>query len=60
MALGLHGASEKVRRNDSSGCNHFPGELTPLEEFDYRNDLMGCVLRNSFQEVNFTGITVSL
>lgn len=58
MALGLHSASERVRMNDSSGCDHLPGELVPLEEFDYVNDRMGCVLRNSFQQVRFRGITV--
>ena len=59
MALGLHNASEIIRMNDSSGCDHLPGKLVPLEEFNYLNDRMGCVLRNSFQQVNFRGITVS-
>ena len=59
MALGLHNASERVKINDSSGCDHLPGELVPLEHFDYLNDKMGCVLRNSFQHVSFRGITVS-
>lgn len=60
MAQGLHIASEKVTMNDSNGCNHLLGELVPLENFDYKNDKMGCVLRKSFQQVNFTGITVRL
>ena len=59
MALGLHNASERVRKNDSSGCGHLPGELIPLEEFDYQNQMMGCVLQKSIAEVDFTGITVS-
>ena len=59
MALGLHHAWEQISRNDSRGCGHLPGELVPLEEFDYQNEMMGCVLRNSFHQVNFTGITVS-
>ena len=58
MALGLHIASLRISMNDSSGCEDLPGELVSLEEFDYLNDKMGCVLRNSFQQVNFTGITV--
>ena len=58
MALGLHYASERVSSNDSSGCDHLPGKLVPLEDFDYLNELMGCVLRKSFHQVNFTGITV--
>ena len=59
MALGLHYASERVKANDSSGCNHLTGNLVTLENFDYHNELMGCVLRKSFHQVNFTGITVS-
>ena len=59
MALGLHAASERVRMNDSSGCGHLPGELVPLEEFDYHNERMGCVLHDSFHQVDFNGITVS-
>ena len=59
LALGLHNASERVRLNDSSGCDHLKGSLVPLEDFDYLNDKMGCVLRRSFQQVNFHGITVS-
>ena len=59
MAEGLHIASEKVSMNDSSGCDGLLGELVPLENFDYKNDKMGCVLRKSFHQVNFHGITVS-
>ncbi len=59
MALGLHNASERVRVQDSSGCEDLPGNLVPLEQFDYLNEKLGCVLRNSFQQVSFRGITVS-
>ena len=59
MALGLHEAAERVRLNSSDGCEHLSGSLVPLEDFTYLNDRMGCVLRESFQQVNFTGITVS-
>ena len=60
MALGLHEASERVRVNDSSGCEGLEGRLVPLENFTYLNDRMGCVLRRSFQQVSFLGITVSV
>ena len=60
IALGLHNASESVRINDSRGCEDYPGELVPLEEFDYHNDKMGCVLRRSMGNVDFAGITVSI
>ena len=58
--MGLHNASESVRINDSRGCEDYPGELVPLEEFDYHNDKMGCVLRRSMGNVDFAGITVSI
>jgi hypothetical protein len=58
IALGLHNVSARIKANNSSGCDHLPGELVPLEEFDYLNDKMGCVLHRSFQEVSFSGITV--
>ena len=59
MALGLHSASERISAGDASGCDELPGELVPLEDFDYLNEKMGCVLRESFQSVSFRGITVS-
>ena len=59
MAMGLHAASERVSRNDSSGCGHLSGELVPLERFDYLNERMGCVLRRSLSDVSFKGVTVS-
>jgi hypothetical protein len=59
IALGLQSASDKVRINDTAGCEDLPGELVPLEHFEYVNDKMGCVLRKSFQQVSFSGITVS-
>lgn len=58
MALGLNAASQRVEMKDSSGCEDFAGELVPLEDFYYLNDKMGCVLRKSFQQVSFRGITV--
>ena len=59
IALGLHNASERVRMNDSSGCEDYPGELVPLEEFNYRNKMMGCVFWRSLGNVKLGGITVS-
>ena len=59
IGVGLHNATERVKINDTSGCDHLPGELVPLEDFRYRNQRMGCVLQRSIAEVNFAGITVS-
>jgi hypothetical protein len=60
MALGLHNTMKMVTLNDSTGCEDLPGELVPLERFDYMNNKMGCVLLKGFQQVNFHGITVRL
>ena len=59
IAIGLHHASERIKINDTIGCDHLPGKLVPLEEFSYRNQRMGCILHKSIAEVNFSGITVS-
>ena len=59
IALGLDHASEKVRLGNDSGCEDVPGNLVPLEEFDYSNAKMGCLFEKSFRETMFTGITVS-
>ena len=60
MALGLQLTLETVAQNNSSGCDHLPGELVPLEQFDYQNERMGCVMRRSYSSVSFRGITVSI
>ena len=41
-------------------CSHLPGELVPLNEFNYANAFMGCVMNNNYYKVNFTGVSVSL
>ena len=35
------------------------GDLVPLEEFDYGNDKLGCLLQESMDETYFLGISVS-
>ena len=41
-------------------CDHLEGELVPLNEFTYSNAFMGCVMKNNYYKVNFTGVSVSL
>ena len=40
-------------------CRHLPGELVPLNEFNYPNAFMGCVMKENYHRVNFTGVSVS-
>ena len=59
IAIGLDIASKKITAGNDSGCENLNGELVPLEMFDYRNEKLGCIMRKSFDEIMFTGITVS-
>ena len=60
IAIGLDIASKKIADGNDSRCEHLYGELVPLEMFNYSNVKLGCIMRKSYDEVMFTGITVSL
>ena len=61
LALGLNRTAQLVADNNiiDTNCSGLPGELVPLEQFDYSNQLMGCVLQDSIQKVQFLGLSVS-
>ena len=59
IAIGLDIASKKIKAGNDSGCENLYGELVPLEMFHHANEKVGCIMRKSFDEVMFTGITVS-
>ena len=59
LAIGLDNAVKRIAVKNDSGCEGLPGDLVPLEEFDYTNEKVGCILRQGFAEVNFYGFTVS-
>ena len=59
MALGLNATAQRIAQGNDSGCRHLPGELVPLEDFDYTNERLGCIMRQSMRDLNFTGLTVS-
>ena len=54
--------TEQMRLNDTNqtfeSCRELPGELVPLNEFNYSNAFMGCVIKYNFYKVNFTGVSV--
>ena len=58
IAIGLDIASRKIAACNDSGCSHLPGALVPLERFDYDNQKLGCIMKQSMDEVAFTGVTV--
>ena len=59
MAIGLDRATRKIATGNDSGCENLPGDLVPLEYFNYTNEKLGCIMRQSFSEVQFIGVTVS-
>ena len=60
IALGLDRASKKIASGNDSGCSHLPGDLVPLEKFDYFNEKVGCIMKQSMDEIAFNGITVRI
>ena len=59
MALGLNATVEHISQGDNnSDCDHLPGDLVPLEEFNYTNERLGCIMKQSMNRVAFTGVTV--
>ena len=46
--------------SEYENCRHMDGDLVPLDEFNYTNAFMGCVMSNNYYKTNFTGVSVSL
>ena len=51
---------QNVSKYDSQlgKCHNLNGELVPLNEFRYSNALMGCVMKENYYKLNFTGMLV--
>ena len=58
IALGLNNTLTRIQNNDSTGCEDVPGEIMSLEDFDYSNRKMGCLLREGYHQTSFSGVTV--
>ena len=43
-----------------TGCINMTGDLVPLDEFNYTNQFMGCVIRYNFHQTAFLGVSVRL
>ena len=59
IAIGLDIAIKKIATGNDSGCENLTGDLVPLEHFNYTNEKVGCIMKQSFSEVEFIGLTVS-
>ena len=51
--------SGKIESGVEGNCVNKSGALVPLEHFDYGNEKLGCLLKESLQETFFLGISVS-
>ena len=54
----MRNATVSRKNSEFEKCNHLYGELVPLDEFNYSNAFMGCVMKENFYKVNFTGVSV--
>lgn len=61
LAVALNNTLSMVRNGDISEtrCSNVPGSLVPLEQFDYTNERMGCLIQWNLQQSNFSGVSVS-
>ena len=46
---------QAIHQNCSSDLT---GDLVPLNNFNYSNIYMGCIMKHNFYKVNFTGVSV--
>ena len=60
LAFALNSTLSMVESGDISetGCENISGSLVPLEEFNYTNEKMGCLIQWNLQETNFLGGSV--
>ena len=61
LAFALNSTNAMVKGGDitGTGCEGVPGSLVPLEEFNYSNSRMGCLIQWNIQQTNLSGLTVS-
>ena len=63
LAIALNKTAVMVQNGNVSetGCEgNTEGDLVPLEQFNYSNGLMGCVIQWNLQNTDFQGTSVSL
>ena len=59
LAEALNKTEEMRNHNQNiSNCTDFEGELVPLDQFNYSNGLMGCVLKYNLHQTDFLGVSV--
>ena len=58
VALNHTIAMVKSGNINGTGCENISGSLVPLEQFQYSNEKMGCLMQYNIQMANFTGVSV--
>ena len=57
-ALNRTTAMVKSGNINGTGCENITGSLVPLDQFQYSNEKMGCIIQYNIQITNFTGVSV--
>eukprot|EP00731_Ephydatia_muelleri_P036321 Em0235g2a len=59
LALALNHTMAMVKTGNINGthCENATGSLVPLEQFNYSNEKMGCLLQWNIQQTNFSGVS---
>ena len=59
LAEALNKTEEMRLDNETvANCTDFDGDLVPLDQFNYSNGLMGCVLKYTLHQTDFLGVSV--
>ena len=48
----------KTANINGTGCENTTGSLVPLEQFQYSNEMMGCLIQWNIQMTNISGVSV--
>ena len=61
LALALNKTMTMISSGDISetNCGNFSGSLVPLEQFNYSNEKVGCLIQWNLQQTSFNGVSVS-
>ena len=61
LAMALNDTMTMINHGDISqtGCVNASGDLVPLEQFNYTNEKIGCLVQWNLQRTHFGGVSVS-
>ena len=61
LALALNNTMTMINSGDISetNCGNYSGSLVSLEQFNYSNEKVGCLIQWNLQQTSFNGVSVS-